>query len=58
MADDQNQEEAVIGYCMKCKEKREIEGAEQVEMKNGRPAMKGTCGTCGTGMFKIMSTKK
>ncbi len=53
-----NDEEAVMGYCVKCREKREMDGAEQIEMKNGRPAMKGKCGTCGTGMFKIMSPKK
>jgi len=23
-------------------------------MKNGRKAMKGTCGTCGTGMYRIL----
>ncbi|MFL2945312.1 MAG: DUF5679 domain-containing protein, partial [Candidatus Poseidoniales archaeon] len=37
------------GYCVKCKAKREIENGNEVEMKNGRKAMKGTCGTCGTG---------
>ena len=49
---------AEIGYCVKCKAKREIEDAERVTMKNGRPAMKGKCGTCGTCMYKILSTKK
>lgn len=46
--------EAVIGYCVKCKEKREMVDTEKVEMKNGRPAMKGTCSACGTGMYKIL----
>jgi uncharacterized protein DUF5679 len=41
-------------YCLKCKEKREMLDAEMIEMKNGRPAAKGKCGTCGCGMFKIM----
>jgi hypothetical protein len=27
-------------------------------MKNGRPALKGKCATCGTGVYKILSTKK
>lgn len=39
---------------MKCKEKRDIKDAAEVTMANGRKAMKGTCGTCGTGMFKIL----
>lgn len=30
-------------------------GVEVVKMKNGRPAAKGTCATCGTGMYKILS---
>lgn len=50
--------DAVIGYCVKCKEKREMKDAEKVAMpaKGGgtRPAMKGTCTVCGTGMFKIL----
>jgi Zn finger protein HypA/HybF involved in hydrogenase expression len=45
---------AVEGYCVKCKAKREIKDAKQVEMANGRKAMKGVCPKCGTGMFKIM----
>ena len=43
----------VDGYCVKCKTKREIKGAQKVTMKNGRPATKGTCPTCGSGMYKI-----
>ena len=45
------------GYCVKCKSKREItDGVEEV-MKNGRKAIKGTCPTCGTVMFKILGGK-
>ena len=42
------------GYCVKCKSKREISNASEIVMKNGRKAMKGTCPTCGTGMFRIL----
>ena len=42
------------GYCVKCKAKRAISNAKQVKMANGRPALKGTCPVCGTGMFKIL----
>jgi hypothetical protein len=58
MSDDNTNEEAVTGWCMKCKEKREMTETEEVKMKNGRPAMKGSCGECGCGMYKILSTKK
>ncbi len=40
-------------YCFKCKTKREMQSPESVTMKNGRPATKGICPTCGTKMFKI-----
>ena len=42
------------GYCVKCKSKKEISGANEVTMKNGRKAIKGKCPSCGTGMFRIM----
>jgi len=42
------------GYCVKCKAKKEIKTPVEVTMKNGRKAMKGTCTTCGTGMFRIL----
>jgi len=40
-------------YCMKCKQKRTMKSTEQIQMKNGRPATRGVCETCGTKMFKI-----
>lgn len=46
--------EPTIGYCVKCKEKREMKDASEVEMKGGRRAMKGMCSVCGTGMYKIL----
>lgn len=47
-------ENKVIGYCVKCKEKREMKDVEKVEIKPGRPAAKGKCTVCGTGMYKIL----
>jgi hypothetical protein len=41
------------GYCVKCREKKEMKDAEQITMKNGRPAVTGTCPDCGTKIFKI-----
>jgi hypothetical protein len=43
-----------VGYCMKCKKKQKMINTKKVKMKNGRDAMKGECGKCGTGMYKIM----
>ena len=48
-------------YCVKCKEKREMAEAQEVEMKGKggktRRAMKGKCPICGTTMFRIMPSK-
>lgn len=43
-----------IGYCVKCREKREMQNVEPIVMKNGRHAEKGTCSTCSCKMFKIV----
>ena len=40
---------------MKCKTKREMKDVQIVEIKPGRPAAKGKCTVCGTGMYKILS---
>lgn len=42
------------GYCVKCKAKRMMANVKKVKMANGRPALKGSCPVCGTGMFKIL----
>lgn len=52
--------------CMKCsrtagmKEKivREMVDVEYVTMKNGRRAVRGKCGTCGSGMYRIVKKEE
>ena len=44
-------------YCVKCKAKVAMKDAKRVTMKNGRPAMKGLCSKCGTGVYKILPSK-
>lgn len=41
-------------YCVKCKTKRDMKDAKEVVLKNGRPAMKGTCPVCGTKMTRFL----
>jgi tRNA(Ile)-lysidine synthase TilS/MesJ len=50
-------DEKVIGYCVKCRVKpgREMKDVKVVEIKPGRPAAKGFCTVCGTGMYKILN---
>ncbi len=40
--------ERMQGYCLKCREKREIKDMQAVTLKNGRAARQGTCAVCGT----------
>ena len=40
-------------YCMKCRKKVEIKDAKQTTLKNKRPAVQGSCPTCGTKVFRI-----
>ncbi len=49
---------ATEAYCVKCREKREVQGPEEVTMKNGRNAIQGTCGVCGTKLFRILGGSK
>jgi hypothetical protein len=51
-------DDKMIGYCVKCKEKREMLEVQMVEIKPGRPAAKGKCSVCGTGMYKILPKAK
>lgn len=48
-------------YCVKCKSKREMKDAKEVEMKGKgttkRRALSGVCPTCGTKMFRILGSK-
>jgi hypothetical protein len=40
-------------YCVKDKKKVEVQNAQQITMKNGKPALQGTCPECGGKVFKI-----
>lgn len=40
-------------YCVKCKAKRDIQNEEKVTLKNGKPAVKGTCSVCGTNLTRL-----
>ena len=43
-------------YCVKCKEKREIVDPEADFNKVGAPVTKGTCGVCGTKLYRMGRT--
>ena len=41
-------------YCVKCKEKREMKNPKRIITKNGKKALQGVCGVCGTKMMKFV----
>jgi len=46
----------VQAYCMKCRKKVDIKDLKKVTLKNGRPAVQGSCPICGTKVFRIGKT--
>jgi Zn finger protein HypA/HybF involved in hydrogenase expression len=44
-------------YCVKCKEKREMNDPKEVTTKNGRKMTQGICPVCGTKMNRIGGSK-
>lgn len=46
------------GYCMRCRAHRDMKDVVQLSMKNGRNAVKGSCNSCGAGMYKILPAEE
>ena len=40
-------------YCFKCRARKDMKNPQAVTLKNGRPAVRGTCSVCGTKVFRI-----
>jgi hypothetical protein len=40
-------------YCVKDKQKVEVQNPQRITMKNGKPALSGTCPICKDKVFKI-----
>ena len=40
-------------YCVKDKMKVEVQNPQKITMKNGKPAISGTCPKCGGKVFRI-----
>lgn len=47
-----------LGYCVKCKTKRELLNAQHVTLKNGKSALKGQCAECETNVQIFTRVKK
>lgn len=46
------------GYCVKCREKRQISDGKVVETSTGRPIAKGPCPVCGTTVTRFLSAEE
>lgn len=44
----------MTGYCVKERKQREIKDPKEVVLKNGRPAIQGTCSVCGTKITRFI----
>jgi hypothetical protein len=42
------------GYCVRCRDRRELKDPQRVTLSNGRPALQGTCPVCGTKVTLIV----
>ena len=45
----------MTAYCEQCEAQRQAVDLQQITMRNGRPATRGTCPVCGSHLFKIGS---
>jgi len=46
------------GYCVKCREKRQVKGGEVKESDNGRRMVQGVCPVCGTKVTRFLPKEK
>ena len=44
------------GYCVKCRERREIADPQPATLANGRSALRGTCSVCDAQMIRIVAS--
>lgn len=53
---DENIHKSVQGYCIKCRQKREIKNPQRVILKNRRNAIQGICPWCGSKITKFVKS--
>ena len=45
------------GYCVKCRQTRQIKNAKPTTTSNNRKAIKGECAVCGTKIMRFVKIK-
>jgi DNA topoisomerase-1 len=46
-------DQPIVAYCVKCREKREMQAPQATYTASGTPGTRGVCPVCGTTMFKM-----
>jgi hypothetical protein len=55
---EEDDQEDVVGYCVRCREKRTMIHAVPTTTSRGQPAFRGQCAVCGAGMFRMVGRSK
>ncbi|GAB4202051.1 MAG: hypothetical protein OHK0022_24750 [Roseiflexaceae bacterium] len=55
-SDDES--EAITGYCVRCRAKRQMQHPQVETTENGRRGARGTCPVCGSTMFRFLKEAK
>ena len=53
-----SRDETGQGHCFRCRSRKEIDGATQTRLRNGKMAVTGTCVTCGTRIFRLLREQR
>ena len=48
----------ILGYCVRCRTKRPIQGAQLTTSESGRRAARGTCPVCGANMYTFLAAEE
>ncbi|HEU4324074.1 MAG TPA: DUF5679 domain-containing protein [Roseiflexaceae bacterium] len=52
------EDDAITGYCVRCRAKRQMQNAHVETTENGRRGARGTCPVCGSTMFRFLKEVK
>ncbi len=55
---EQPADDEIMGYCVRCRTKRPIQGAQLTTSESGRRAARGTCPVCGAKMYTFLAAEE
>lgn len=57
-AAEQAADDEILGYCVRCRTKRPLQGAQLTTSESGRRAARGTCPVCGAKMYTFLAAEE